>query len=340
MGGSSSFGGRNVLGGNTENVALATYARCVLKQICSQPWVHQRCLQNPEELLKPDGLLDSCLSFRQAQRLLQMISRPDSAGAAEDFSNVQPDYRKMVNRVLENLDQWRLRVAWLDLQLLCQQLTPSGNGGGASTAAEMNQLLDAVARAVLDVFELSQPANIKEESDPPGGVKKRAESSVSGAVGSSSSSSSTSKPYPALSISLIAPLVSKLPGTVQGRILKVASQVHVRPSTRSCSIINDHFGSGTGELQLEPSVQRKRKGAERRIKPVQVAHVVRASALARYDLPQGTGRAAGSFPLFPSRPVVSLHVPAQRGSALPRRRSQGSARYARSLAAPLQSRWR
>lgn len=96
--GSSSFGvngGRNSLGGNTENVALATYARYVLKQICSQPWVHQRCLQNPEELLKPDGLLDSCLSFRQAQRLLQMISRPDSASAAEDVTNAQQDYRKV-----------------------------------------------------------------------------------------------------------------------------------------------------------------------------------------------------------------------------------------------------
>lgn len=100
--GSSSFGtsGRNPLGGAAENVALATYARCVLKQICSQPWVHQRCLQNPEELLKPDGLLDSCLSFRQAQRLLQMISRPDSASAAEDVGNAQPDYRKVMLHVL------------------------------------------------------------------------------------------------------------------------------------------------------------------------------------------------------------------------------------------------
>ena len=99
--GSSNFGmgggGRNNLGGNSENVALATYARCVLKQICSQPWVHQRCLQNPEELLKPDGLLDSCLSFRQAQRLLQMISRPDlSASAAEEITNIQQDSRKVI----------------------------------------------------------------------------------------------------------------------------------------------------------------------------------------------------------------------------------------------------
>ena len=100
IGSSGSFGGvggRSHFGGApAENVPLASYARYVLRQICSQPWVHQRCLQNPEELLKLDGLLDSCLSLRQAQRLLQMISRPDSgACAAEDISNEPQDYRQV-----------------------------------------------------------------------------------------------------------------------------------------------------------------------------------------------------------------------------------------------------
>ena len=98
--GSSNFGvggGRSNFAGTSENVPLASYARYVLRQICSQPWVHQRCLQNPEELLKLDGLLDSCLSLRQAQRLLQMISRPDSgASVAEDISNEHQDYRQVI----------------------------------------------------------------------------------------------------------------------------------------------------------------------------------------------------------------------------------------------------
>ena len=191
-----------------------TYARYVLKQICTQPWVHQRCLQNPEELLKPDGLLDSCLSFRQAQRLLQMISRPDSNSTVDtDSTSTQLDYRQVVNRVLESLDQWRLRVAWLDLQLLCQQLTTSSSGGVA--AGEMNLLLDTVARAVLDVFELSSPS-VKEEYDSSSTTTKKRNDSAN---------STASKPFRTLSIALIAPLVSKLPGTLQGRILKVASQV-------------------------------------------------------------------------------------------------------------------
>ena len=120
----------------------------------------------------------------------------------------------MVNRILENLDQWRLRVAWLDLQLFCRQLGSAGSG-----AAEMNSFLDAVARAIVDVFELTQPANVKEDSEG-ASLKKRAD-----AAAPSSALSSSSSRFPSQSISLIAPLVSKLPGSVQGRILKVASQV-------------------------------------------------------------------------------------------------------------------
>jgi hypothetical protein len=91
----------------------------------------------------------------------------------------------------------------------------------------MNQLLEAIARAVLDVFELSTTPGIKEEPDQSGGssaLKKRAESA---AATPPSVSLSAVKTHPTLSISLIAPLVSKLPGTVQGRILKVASQVRI-----------------------------------------------------------------------------------------------------------------
>lgn len=128
-----------------------------------------------------------------------------------------------MNRVLENLDQWRLRVAWLELQLLCQQLTTSGG----TSSADMNHFLEAVARAVLDVFELSTPIVVKEEPDQSGNnssLKKRNES-----TGSSSNTPANNIPLakacPGISISLIAPLVSKLTGAVQGRILKVASQV-------------------------------------------------------------------------------------------------------------------
>lgn len=40
----------------------------MLAEICSEEWVLQKCLQNPDELYQPDMLLDSMLTPRQAQR--------------------------------------------------------------------------------------------------------------------------------------------------------------------------------------------------------------------------------------------------------------------------------
>lgn len=48
--------------------SLSSLARRVLAEICSEEWVLQKCLQNPDELYQPDMLLDSMLTPRQAQR--------------------------------------------------------------------------------------------------------------------------------------------------------------------------------------------------------------------------------------------------------------------------------
>lgn len=53
--------------GNTDTSApgLSELAQFVLREICSQEWVLERCLQNPEELCHQDMLLDSMLSSKQ-----------------------------------------------------------------------------------------------------------------------------------------------------------------------------------------------------------------------------------------------------------------------------------
>lgn len=48
--------------------SLSSLARRVLAEICSEEWVLQKCLQNPDELYQPDMLLDSMLTPKQAQR--------------------------------------------------------------------------------------------------------------------------------------------------------------------------------------------------------------------------------------------------------------------------------
>ncbi|XP_059617864.1 mediator of RNA polymerase II transcription subunit 12 isoform X2 [Phlebotomus argentipes] len=165
---------------HSENASsLYDFAQHVLRQICSQEWVLERCLQNAEELCQPGMLIDTMLTPKQAQRLLHMICY------AENESNMKAemDQKSIIVRILENLEQWSLRISWLDLQLMFKQTN--------SSSAELTNWLDTVARAAIDVFQVSMIGTKQE------------------------------KP----SIWLVAPLVSKLPSQVQGRILRVAGQV-------------------------------------------------------------------------------------------------------------------
>ncbi|XP_020279147.1 mediator of RNA polymerase II transcription subunit 12 isoform X2 [Pseudomyrmex gracilis] len=165
----------------TENVkGFSDFAHHVLRQICSQEWVLERCLQNPDELCHQDMLLDNMLTPRQAQKLLHMICYPDTP--TEAFI----DQKTHITNILENLEQWSLRMSWLDLQLMYKQFTPG--------SSELSQWLDTVAKAAIDVFQLNNTLSSKPD--------KRSGS-----------------------IWLVAPLVSKLPSAVQGRVLKVAGQV-------------------------------------------------------------------------------------------------------------------
>ncbi|CAG5095064.1 Similar to kto: Mediator of RNA polymerase II transcription subunit 12 (Drosophila melanogaster) [Cotesia congregata] len=164
----------------SENVkGLSEFAQHVLRQICSQEWVLERCLQSPEELCCPDMLLDNMLTARQAQRLLHMICYPDTPPDA------LLDQRTHITNILENLEQWSLRMSWLDLQLMYKQFTPG--------SSDLSLWLDIVAKAAIDVFQLNTLTNKTEKRSG--------------------------------SIWLVAPLVSKLSSAVQGRVLKVAGQV-------------------------------------------------------------------------------------------------------------------
>lgn len=82
-------------------------------------------------------------------------------------------------------------MSWLDLQLMFKQFS--------ANSPELSQWLETVAKAAIDVFQLSSP--------------------------SPESGSEDKKHDTAKSIWLVAPLISKLPSAVQGRVLKVAGQV-------------------------------------------------------------------------------------------------------------------
>lgn len=159
--------------------SLSDFAQHVLKQICSQEWVLERCLQTADTLC--GMLIDNMLTSKQVQNLLHMICYSEN-----EYNIIADlDQKSIIVRILENLEQWSLRISYLDLQLMYKQT--------ANNQTERSNWLDMVARAAIDVFQI-------DEDD-----------------------SKNAKPKP--SIWLVAPLVSRLPSAVQGRILRVAGQV-------------------------------------------------------------------------------------------------------------------
>lgn len=57
----------------------------------------------------------------------------------------------------QNLEQWTLRMSWLDLQLMFKQFS--------NNSPELNQWLDTVAKAAIDVFQLSSSSTHSQCSD-------------------------------------------------------------------------------------------------------------------------------------------------------------------------------
>ncbi|KAK8738152.1 hypothetical protein OTU49_004073, partial [Cherax quadricarinatus] len=174
---------------DADKASLADFARYSLRQICSQEWVRERCLKIPEELCSAENLLDSAITPRQAQRLLHQICHPDSPSTHNDASQ---DQRTIISHILQDLDEWSLRISWLDLHLMYEQQRIS--------TQELNTWLDNVAQAAIEVFHLNL--------DPDGSPM--------------SPSLTGHRPRKPQSICLVAPLISKLPKAVQGRVLKVA----------------------------------------------------------------------------------------------------------------------
>ncbi|CAG5131136.1 unnamed protein product, partial [Candidula unifasciata] len=174
--------------------SLSEFAKRALSEICRQDWVREKFLRNPEKLFTSDLLNDPILSYRQAQQLLQMICYP--SGVPNQVEGCDPESKHVIQRVLQTLDQWTLRVSWLELQLLFER-SPS--------QSETNNLLDLVSRGTIDLFyQLTENQGM---SDVPMTLPQE------------------HKPSSENTIWLVAPLIAKLPGAIQGRVLKLAAQV-------------------------------------------------------------------------------------------------------------------
>jgi mediator of RNA polymerase II transcription subunit 12 len=141
-------------GGRGANASVSDLARHTLRQICQQEWVHDRCLQVPDDLLKNGTLRDAMLTIKQAQKLLRFICYPTTGNKQEDASEDESDpdgnqdedtrHQKAVTRIVYQLDVWNLRISVVEIKLMYHQL--------ASNPAEINQFLDQAAEAIINVF--------------------------------------------------------------------------------------------------------------------------------------------------------------------------------------------
>jgi mediator of RNA polymerase II transcription subunit 12 len=106
-------------------------------------------------------LLDNKLKNHQAQRLLHMIVYDQETNTkieANKDQNKEQKQKQQIVRILENLEQWSLRISLLDLQLMYKQTQ--------SNSSEFSSWLDTVARAAIDIFIPNEERKLKKIKSP------------------------------------------------------------------------------------------------------------------------------------------------------------------------------
>lgn len=177
--------------------SLSDFARHAMKEMCRQEWVREKFLKDPDAVLSSDLLLDQMLSNKQAQQILHMICYP--SGVPNQVDSQDHETKENIQRVLQNLNLWDFRVCSLELQLMFKQ---------CATQAETNYILDQVARGTIDLLhqqtETSKPSAYSMIMKPEQQDRVKMDKD---------------------SVWMFGPLIIKLPGQVQGRILKLAAQL-------------------------------------------------------------------------------------------------------------------
>ena len=93
------------------------------------------------------------LEVTQAQRLLRLICMQHKNNSEVDVAKDSASRRRILRKILENLDEWNLRISTVDIKLMHHQL----NQQNAS------EWLDAAAGAIVDIFKSSE--NSEEEKE-------------------------------------------------------------------------------------------------------------------------------------------------------------------------------
>ncbi|OUC39467.1 hypothetical protein D917_08764, partial [Trichinella nativa] len=168
------------------NSDIGSTAIQLLELICRQEWTKRKFLHSTD-LFDPKRLLNPLVNQTQAQRLLRMITRSDSEILLKKFDSCTTK-KELISKVLDSLTIMNLWVSQMDLQLLLKQV--------ANSQSESLHLVDTIAKSCMEVF---QP-----------------QATLAFAV----TNFDEIAPY-----WLVAPLISRLPSFVQGRVLKAAVSI-------------------------------------------------------------------------------------------------------------------
>ncbi|KRX61890.1 Mediator of RNA polymerase II transcription subunit 12-like protein [Trichinella sp. T9] len=181
------------------NSDIGSTAIQLLELICRQEWTKRKFLHSTD-LFDPKRLLNPLVNQTQAQRLLRMITRSDSEILLKKFDSCTTK-KELISKVLDSLTIMNLWVSQMDLQLLLKQV--------ANSQSESLHLVDTIAKSCMEVFQPQATLAFGEPSDD------KDENAYLNA-----SSFDEIAPY-----WLVAPLISRLPSFVQGRVLKAAVSI-------------------------------------------------------------------------------------------------------------------
>ncbi|OQV12637.1 Mediator of RNA polymerase II transcription subunit 12-like protein [Hypsibius exemplaris] len=139
---------------------LYDFARMALLDICEEEWPRDCVLRQLEILFSEDLLLDPSMKPRQSFELIQLLCQPRKL-ALSSRDDALDDHQLML-RVLRNLDQWNLRVGWVEVKLVMnsimynkfQQSYPNQlQITHGQTLAYQSIALDVFAKSVVEAFQ-------------------------------------------------------------------------------------------------------------------------------------------------------------------------------------------
>jgi hypothetical protein len=92
------------------------YFRMALLDICQEDSVRSCVLRRLETLFSLELLLDPIMTREQTRNLVHLLCHPKQLALA--YLEEPLDDRQTMQRSLRNLDQWNLRVCWVEIKLL------------------------------------------------------------------------------------------------------------------------------------------------------------------------------------------------------------------------------